>query len=50
MALRPIHSTPFLRELVIPLNVAGFAALFEMDDAQMPTVLAIRHQREGGYH
>ncbi len=37
--------SPFLRELV-----AGYVALFEIDDAETVTVLAVRHQRESDYH
>jgi len=40
----------FLRELVIPFGTAGYVALFEIDDAQTVTVLAVRHQREDDYH
>lgn len=42
--------TPFLRELVIPFGAAGFVALFEIDDAETVTILAVRHQRESDYH
>ena len=42
--------SPFLRELVIPFGAAGYVALFEIDDAQTVTVLALRHQREIEYH
>ena len=42
--------SPFLRELVIPFGAAGYVALFEIDDAEMVTVLAVRHQRESDYH
>jgi plasmid stabilization system protein ParE len=37
---------PFLRELVIPFGSGGYVALFEIDDANTVTILAIRHQRE----
>lgn len=40
----------FLRELVIPFGSAGYAILFEIDDADTVTVLAVRHQREDDYH
>jgi hypothetical protein len=36
--------------LVIPFGAAGYVALFEIDDAQTVTVLALRHQRESDYH
>jgi plasmid stabilization system protein ParE len=41
---------PFLRELIIPFGAAGYVALFEIDDPQTVTVLAVRHQREDDYH
>lgn len=42
--------TPFLRELLIPFGRAGYVALFEIDDNETVTVLAVRHQREEDYH
>lgn len=42
--------TPFLRELIIPFGHTGYVALFEIDDAETVTVLAVRHQREEDYH
>jgi plasmid stabilization system protein ParE len=42
--------SPFLRELFIPFGAAGYVALFEIDDAETVTVLAVRHQRESDYH
>ncbi|MEO5344268.1 MAG: type II toxin-antitoxin system RelE/ParE family toxin [Gammaproteobacteria bacterium SHHR-1] len=42
--------SPFLRELIIPFGAAGYVALFEIDDAETVTVLAVRHQRESDYH
>ncbi len=41
---------PRLRELVIPFGASGYVALFEIDDANTVTVLAVRHQREEDYH
>jgi plasmid stabilization system protein ParE len=41
---------PFLRELVIQFGVAGYVALFEIEDGETITVLAVRHQREEDYH
>ena len=40
---------PFLRELVISFGVAGYVALFEIEDSETVTILAIRHQREDDY-
>jgi len=37
---------PFLRELIISFGVNGYVALFEIEDNQSVTVLAVRHQRE----
>ena len=42
--------SPFLRELVIPFGASGYVALFEIDNAETVTVLAVRHQRERDYH
>jgi len=39
-----------LRELVIGFGCAGYVALFEVEDSQTVTVLAIRHQREDDFH
>ncbi|KXU88269.1 plasmid stabilization protein [Paraburkholderia monticola] len=44
------RDTPFLRELLIPFGRAGYIALFEIDDSQTVTVLAVRHQLEDDYH
>ncbi len=43
-------ANPFLRELVIPFGHAGYVALFDIDDDQTLTILAVRHQREDDYH
>jgi plasmid stabilization system protein ParE len=43
-------SNPFIRELVIPFGHAGYVALFEIEDEQTVTVLAVRHQREEDFH
>lgn len=40
----------FLRELLISFGSAGYVALFEIEDAETVTVLAVRHQREEDYH
>lgn len=42
--------SPFLRELIIPFGNAGYVALFEIEDPQTVTILAMRHQREDDYH
>ena len=43
-------NTPFLRELVISFGATGYVALFEIEDNETVTILAIRHQREEDYH
>jgi plasmid stabilization system protein ParE len=40
---------PFLRELVIPFGQSGYVALFEIENRETVTVLAVRHQREDDY-
>ncbi|WJH39250.1 type II toxin-antitoxin system RelE/ParE family toxin [Aliirhizobium terrae] len=44
------EGNPFIRELVIPFESAGYVALFEIENATQVTILAIRHQREDDYH
>ncbi|MCW4454707.1 type II toxin-antitoxin system RelE/ParE family toxin [Flavobacterium sp. MXW15] len=43
-------ANPFLRELIIGHGVSGYVALFEIEDQDTVTILAIRHQREEDYH
>ena len=43
------ESNPFIREIVIPFGSRGYVALFEIEDEQTVTVLAVRHQREEDY-
>lgn len=43
-------ASPFLRELLIPFGVAGYVALFEIEDVRTVTILAVRHQREEDFH
>lgn len=40
----------FLREMVISFGASGYVALFEIEDKETVTILAIRHQREEDYH
>ena len=44
------RTAPVLRELVIPFGSAGYVALFEIEAPATVTPLAVRHQREDGYH
>ncbi|MFZ5464948.1 MAG: type II toxin-antitoxin system RelE/ParE family toxin [Pseudomonadota bacterium] len=46
---KAVADNPFLRELVIPFGASGHVALFEIDDKDTVTILAIRHQREDDY-
>jgi plasmid stabilization system protein ParE len=41
---------PFLRELIIPFGGSGYVALFEIENRNTVTILAVRHQREEDYH
>ena len=41
---------PFMRELLIPFGGAGYVVLFEIQDDETVTILAIRHQHEDDYH
>lgn len=43
-------ANPFLREIIIPFGSTGCVALFEIEDPETVTLLAIRHQREEDYH
>lgn len=42
-------ANPFLRELLISFGASGYVALFEIENADTVTILAIRHQREADY-
>jgi plasmid stabilization system protein ParE len=41
---------PFLREMVISFGGGGYVALFEIEDENTMTILAVRHQREEDYY
>jgi len=43
-------NNPFLREIIIPFGASGYVALYEIDNEETVTVLAVRHQRENDYH
>lgn len=47
---KAVHDNPFLREIVIPFGAVGYIALFEIEDSETVTILAIRHQREDDYY
>lgn len=40
---------PFMRELVISFGAKGYVVLFEIEENNMVTILAVRHQREDDY-
>ena len=42
--------SPFIRELVISFGANGYVALFEIEEDNIVTILAVRHQREDDYH
>ena len=46
---KAVPDNPFLRELVISFGAAGYVALFEIEDKETVTILAVRHQREDDY-
>jgi len=41
---------PLLREMLIDFGHAGYVALFEIENADTITILAVRHQREDDYY
>lgn len=43
-------NNPFLREMIIPFGASGYVALFEIDNEETVTILAVRHQLEDDYH
>ena len=50
-ACRKVMSgNPFLREFLISFGQSGYVVLFEIENQETVTILAIRHQREEDYH
>ena len=47
---KAIPENPLLREMLISFGAAGYVALFEIEDNNTVTILAVRHQREEDYH
>lgn len=45
-----IHGDALLRELAIGFGASGRMLLFEIEDRETITVLAVRHQREDDWH
>ena len=44
------RQSPFLREMIVSFGRSGYVVLYEIEDARIVTVLAVRHQREDDYH
>ncbi len=40
----------FLREMLIPFGDSGYVVLYELEEGEIVTILAVRHQREEDYH
>ena len=40
---------PLMRELLVSFGHSGYILLYEIDDDQSVTILAVRHQREDDY-
>ncbi len=38
------------RELIVNFGKSGYLVLFEINDEKTLTIIAVRHQRERGYH
>lgn len=47
---KAVADNPLLREFLIPFGSAGYVLLYEIEDADTVTILAVRHQREDDYH
>ena len=47
---KAVPENSLLRELVISFGSAGYVALFEIDDNETVTILAVRHQREDDFY
>lgn len=42
--------TPLLREMIIPFGSKGYVVLFEIEDKETVSTLAVRYQLEEDYH
>ncbi len=49
-AFRKAATDSLQRELVIGFSASGYVVLYEIEDSETVTVLAVRHQREDDYH
>lgn len=43
-------ANPFLRKFIISFGNSGYVVLFEIEDSNTVTVLAVRHQLEDDYY
>jgi plasmid stabilization system protein ParE len=50
MGRKALEDNIFAREMIIPFGSNGYALLYEVEDDETVTVLAVRHQREDDYH
>lgn len=47
---KAVPENSLLRELVISFGSTGYVALFEIDNNETVTILAVRHQREDDFY
>lgn len=47
---KAIPENPLLREMIIPFGSKGYVVLFEIENNETVTILAVRHQLEEDYH
>ena len=47
---KAIPENPLLREMIIPFGSKGYVVLFEIENNETVTKLAVRHQLEEDYH
>jgi plasmid stabilization system protein ParE len=47
---RKAGQSPFMRELIITFRRSGYVALYEIENGETITIVAVRHQWEDDYH
>jgi plasmid stabilization system protein ParE len=47
---RKAGQSPFMRELIITFRRSGYVALYEIENGETITIVAVRHQWEEDYH
>lgn len=47
---KALVDNPFLRELLITFGSSGYVALYEIENDNTVTIVAVRHQLEDDYH